>query len=1231
MEKINRKIFPLWISLGILSAVLFPIASRGNDSYLNEYLSHKALCNYERALNVLEEWTLESKDADTIETNLFRIDELLEYPELDERALKIFERISLSEAVTKHPFLAARIKFFKRRLLLKKGAAGEWFNKDDPAGFVRKYKLIGPFGYSGPNNFDIELPPEKEMSMDAECRGKVSLVRWFQVSADLEGTINIADLFADVGDSLYFFLADVAAPSEGNYVLSLGKTGFTDLWLDGEKIFTSRRSHDFLHDQYRIRVFLPRGRHRILIKTGDSVDAGVKVSLRFTDEKGNPVPAEHADSVEPAAAGSLNGVSYFASLENALKNARDSGYDRFRAAYLFYIAGLNSREKQEALSLFTGAGEDDLPASASDYYMGIIERDSVKRDFYLRESLKRNNKNIEARKELIDIKLENNFFYEAEPLVESIKNIKPVSCEYLVLKAKLFLSRGWHEEAVKTALCIKKSHYPSAACAILARIHRLNKRYDEARDNYLYLYRMDRYNLEVMEDLISCYEKTGEYREIERILLGASLFFPNSVRVRLKLAEIKSKTESHISALPYLSSAKRLSPFNKDVLLDTGLVYHRLGRNSLALYYMRMALGYDPDNFQLKRYLRVITGEENELADFLIKDGPQKLALSAADYINEPAVVLLNEAAYRVMADGSFEKRVHRAVLINEQNAAKEFTTQYVVINPDTDTVEDFKCAVINNGNKIEVSDVTRRSLSDPESRLYYDLQAYIITLPGVNRGSIIEVQYTVKSRGGALYKNYFGEKLVLGEEYRTLITNYLISFPEEKKIYCHLEDIKSKSPAKFKIRNRQVYRLIVENISPYKAELAMPHYSEVLPCLYFTSHRDWGDLYSWYADLVKDRIKMSPEMKEVLNRLINDGDTELERVKKIYDHVNSSIRYVGFEFGVGGIQPRRSDLTYHTKMGDCKDISLVLAAMLKEAGIDARLALLRVSDSGRANLNVPFLGEFNHAITYVNLKDGFFIDGTAKMGGYRELPAQDSGVTAMVIGDEGYSFINTESGIYLKNIESAETDVAINEDGRASLSRTITRQGSFSAATRSISMNRNAWKGRIKEYWNRLFAGARIDNLKIINMELNEPVSYNYKIEIPSFINTEREEIILRSFMSPSNYYKNYAMLKNRTFPVSLSQKWTAKVNIRYHLPGGYEIFRMPEDEKYEHEKFSAVFRFSQGTQGKYIDVESVISFKDYRIEVNEYNEFRSFTRFIDRKENGRIILLKRSKRVDD
>ncbi|MDY6932929.1 MAG: DUF3857 domain-containing protein [Spirochaetota bacterium] len=1204
---------------------LYALSATDQKSIIREerdYLNYKAQGKYERAIEIIEEWTLNLSDPVLIETNLFRLMELIEYQELIERGIQSLIRIrNGNEIVGSDRFLTARINFFLNRLFLRDGRIKDANSIRDSLGFVSDYRIIGPFDNRGSSDFEIEHPPERSFSESEIYLGKINIVKWFDTKTDLTGMIDFEDLFTKVDDSLFYLYRIIDIHESGEYILSFGKTGYMDIWIDGGRIVENRKRHGFDFDQYHLKVLLQKGEHSILIKLGDSTYDGVKWSLRITYLRAVGDAAESGDLLQQGEADSLLRPSYFSSLESLLNYDHPNEYSSFLIGYLYYISGLASEEDKESQKYFNRVENDRGLASVSCYYQGLMVDDENKKDAFFYKSLNNRNR-IESLNEIALIKLDNNFIFEAFQIIDMIKNIDPLSNNYLILKANAFISLGWYHEALKIASILKKSKYPSNAYLIEAMIYKAQKKEREAAQCHKILYEGDRYDRDYIDDLIECYDKLGMYDSIEKILNRSSRFFPNNVWIRLKLSEIAEKMHCAKASLPLISSAMKLSPYNKEVLLQMGIAYHKIGKEELARYYLNLALKYNPNNFLLKRYLRIINDEQMEIERYLISESPSSIAIKAAKYNNEPAITLLRETAIRILSDGSYEKWIHRIYLVNDPSLAKEFSREYIVIDPSTDRIEDLRCFVINNGDIIETSISHKRSLSDPEARLYYDLEANIISLPSIRKGSIIDLRYVIKSKGGDIYKNYYGERIIAGNKYRTIYSNIVISFPEKKGINYHLKGISEDSVEHIKDKKKKIIRIDLHNLPPYKEEIAMPHTSEILPSVCFTSHKSWGDLYRWYVSLVRGKIRVSGEMKSVISKITDEDDDKLDLVRKIFNHVNREIRYVGFEFGIGGIQPRSADLTYHTKMGDCKDITIVLMAMLREVGVDVKLALLRTSDNGDADISVPYLGEFNHAICYVDIGEGLFVDGTAKMSGFKELPANDRGRTALLLDEKDYSFVKINDRFLDENIEAVTTEIKIHKNGEAKLERTIRKQGSFASRVRYDMLDMEKRILGLNEYWNRIFTGSRVKDFKDFEINLDKPVSYSYRVDIPSFFNKSNEEIVFKAFLVPSNYYRNYCMLKDRRFPLELPGKWTSEISITYHIPDGFDVHSIPNNDEFNSDKYDASFRYI--LSDKKIEVYSILHFKHYRIDVEEYDLFREFTRFIEKKENERIILIR-------
>jgi hypothetical protein len=626
----------------------------------------------------------------------------------------------------------------------------------------------------------------------------------------------------------------------------------------------------------------------------------------------------------------------------------------------------------------------------------------------------------------------------------------------------------------------------------------------------------------------------------------------------------------------------------------------------------------------------MVEGSADELDPYLIYSDPVHLSLEAEPYRKEPAVNLLNETAYKIMRDGSYEKTVHRVVQINDASVITGYSRFSFVINPSTDRVENIECQVINGTEKVTTSEAFSQSLSDPESRLYYDLSAYTVNVPALRKGSIVSFKYRITSRSGEINKNYFGTHIFAGDKNRTIKTNIVISMPEGYPLSSFLRGIARDNAVETRARSgRKVYRITSSNIAPIRSEPSMPDYAEFIPALFLTTHRSWNDLYRWYYPLVENRILMSDEMRRDLAMIVTRDMRPIDRVRAIFAHVTSSIRYVGFELGLGGIQPRRSDETYRSRMGDCKDIALVLVAMLRAAGIDASLALVRTSERGEADMSIPYLGHFNHAICYVNVDGGFFLDGTSRFSGFRELPGADHLTRTLVLDERGFRFVTAASRLFVPNTVATDNEVKLYPDGSARILRGIYKEGGmFAPQARASLLDRGRLKTTISEYWNNVYTGARILDLNVLESGNENPVTYQYIVKAPSYCQNVGDDIIFRSFFYDSEIYQNLAMLRERRYPVVLSDEHSSRETIRYQIPEGYRVYRLPEGGVFTHPKFEAFFSYKLNEDAKTIEVTGLITYKSRRIEPADYAEFRGFARFIHRKENEKIILTRSTRK---
>ncbi|MCU0822198.1 MAG: hypothetical protein MUC95_06975 [Spirochaetes bacterium] len=385
----------------ILSSISYSIDKK---QALEEYLFQKGMCSYGKAIDVLEDWTAGSSDPAEIETNIFRIGEIIKYPELIGRGIDVLNGIrEKNQTVMPNSFLKARIDFLLIELYMRLGKTGEAERIRNSLGFIKCFNVAGPFRSGSPGDFENYNPPEEGYRSGAVYTGKIYNVSWFKASCGLSGMIDLSDLFKDIDGSSFYLHCELPAPEDGEYILSLGKTGFADIILDGRRIFSSRSRHSFCFDQYRIRMKLSKGIHTALIKLDDSRAGGLKAALRLTDVNGKPVEAGAALPGSGTAAEFLSS-GYFPALDIII-NAPSGTPDSFTAGYLLYISGLDSEEERQASFFFGEAKKNGALASYAGYYSGLLEEDDEKRDNHFYESIKANPKNIESITETAMIKI----------------------------------------------------------------------------------------------------------------------------------------------------------------------------------------------------------------------------------------------------------------------------------------------------------------------------------------------------------------------------------------------------------------------------------------------------------------------------------------------------------------------------------------------------------------------------------------------------------------------------------------------------------------------------------------------------------------------------------------------------------------------------------------------------------------------------------------------------------
>lgn len=196
-----------------------------------------------------------------------------------------------------------------------------------------------------------------------------------------------------------------------------------------------------------------------------------------------------------------------------------------------------------------------------------------------------------------------------------------------------------------------------------------------------------------------------------------------------------------------------------------------------------------------------------------------------------------------------------------------------------------------------------------------------------------------------------------------------------------------------------------MRDLPPLPREPRMPSASEVAPAIWMAPVSSENEVTSW-AELARQYFDRSigplaapsADLHALAARLAPAGQGPGARIRVIHDHVRDEIHTIEGTLERSGYDPQPPLMTLKTRRGTALDKACLLRALLAEADIDARLALVRGRSGGPADTSFLDLGQFDRALVWTPVAGGWWLDpGVTSPANY--LPAEDQSAVALVVG----------------------------------------------------------------------------------------------------------------------------------------------------------------------------------------------------------------------------------------
>jgi hypothetical protein len=336
-----------------------------------------------------------------------------------------------------------------------------------------------------------------------------------------------------------------------------------------------------------------------------------------------------------------------------------------------------------------------------------------------------------------------------------------------------------------------------------------------------------------------------------------------------------------------------------------------------------------------------------------------------------------------------------------------------------------------------------------------------------------------------------------------------------------------------------------------------MPGITETSPYLHVSTYDSWQSVGKWYWGLIRDQLYADASLKKTVADLVKGATTTREKVERIHRWVVSNTRYVGLEFGIHGFLPYRVPLIVQRGFGDCKDKASLTYTMLREAGVDARIVLVRTRRNGAIDASPASLAVFDHAISYVP-ELNLFLDGTAEHSGTRELPVEDQGVTVLVVGPNSAELKQTPIQPAQDNRRTRLLKVQLQADGSATVDGEEVVTGGEAASYRDHYQALGTRKERFERALGELYPGLTLESQSFDSLaDLEQPIKYKYQIKVPQLATLDNGE--LRIAPSTMRELIGMARLPTRKYTLDLRGNRSYREERAVQLPKGMTVASIP------------------------------------------------------------------------
>lgn len=543
-----------------------------------------------------------------------------------------------------------------------------------------------------------------------------------------------------------------------------------------------------------------------------------------------------------------------------------------------------------------------------------------------------------------------------------------------------------------------------------------------------------------------------------------------------------------------------------------------------------------------------------------------KRTISTAD---APAETLSLSVHYSFAADGTYTRVMRHRYRLLTQAGVQSWGTISEMWEPWFQERPELTATVTTpDGGKVTLDPATvsagpAQSYSDD---VFSDAQVVRAPLPALTVGAEVDEVVTVRSSKPLPWAAVHAE-LLQGPIKRGL-REVVIEAPANLKIHYLVEGSTQRAEDVVVGGRRRVTWSAKDLPGLEFPEASLPSDVQYWPRLIFRVHdQAWRDVARDYSEFVDAALK-GFKPPAAAQAIIDAKASREQKIEALLEWVHDRVRYSGLELGTGTVIPNPPATVLGRGYGDCKDKATMLVGLLRAAGVEAHVALLRAGSGVDITTTFPGLSEFNHAIVYVPGREPLWIDATATYSRMDQLPGADRGRMALIAARDSQAPVMTPRARADDNTYTEIRTVTLAPFGKGSVHEEITATGEQELRLReAMEGSQKVLEEGLRQYASREYGGAKLKSFEVTpSADVTTKYRFVLDIEKAAIAETELANAAVtiewgalwtqlpQGIFAAAKGDDDDADDKLRKGPLAVTNPFDARLIYRIKLPPGFE-----------------------------------------------------------------------------